>query len=163
MRDQSAAAVAGALPAPAARLEPDAIGVAQDTLIGLASTGPSVSIGLTLAALAAVHTALSSGALEAGYPPLEARLAGLGEPVAAAAGAVRTGLVDGHQGSMAAECGQGLIQPTRAHRAGGQSLRAEPGAELVAVTGLLGAGEQHGGFEGTLDRRSTGRNGRPGE
>jgi len=39
--------------APTARLEPDAINVAQDTLIGLASTGPSVSIGFALAALAA--------------------------------------------------------------------------------------------------------------
>jgi len=47
-------------PAPAARLEPDAIGVAQDTVIGMASAAPAVSIGLTLAALAAV-TAYGSG------------------------------------------------------------------------------------------------------
>jgi len=39
--------------APASRLEPDAINVAQDTLIGLATTGPAVSIGFALAALAA--------------------------------------------------------------------------------------------------------------
>ncbi|HLX47887.1 MAG TPA: APC family permease [Streptosporangiaceae bacterium] len=38
---------------PSPRLEPNAISVAQDTLIGMASTGPSVSVGLTLAALAA--------------------------------------------------------------------------------------------------------------
>jgi amino acid transporter len=38
---------------PAARLEPDAIGVAQDTVIGMASAAPTVSVGLTLAALAA--------------------------------------------------------------------------------------------------------------
>ncbi len=40
-------------PPPAARLEPDAIGVAQDTVIGMASAAPTVSVGLTLAALAA--------------------------------------------------------------------------------------------------------------
>jgi hypothetical protein len=32
-----------------ARLEPDAIGVAQDTVIGMASAAPTVSVGLTLA------------------------------------------------------------------------------------------------------------------
>src|ERR1700719_1594789 len=46
--------------APAARLEPDAIGVAQDTVIGMASSAPAASIGLTLAALAAA-TAYGSG------------------------------------------------------------------------------------------------------
>jgi amino acid transporter len=45
--DGSAAATA-----PPARLEPDAIGVAQDTVIGMASSAPAVSVGLTLAALA---------------------------------------------------------------------------------------------------------------
>src|SRR5450432_1110365 len=50
----SLTAVTGAAPAPAARLEPDAIGVAQDTVIGMATSGPAVSVGLTLAALAAV-------------------------------------------------------------------------------------------------------------
>jgi amino acid transporter len=58
MRDQSAAAVARV--APATRLEPDAIGAAQDTVIGMANAAPAVSVGLTLAALAAV-TAYGSG------------------------------------------------------------------------------------------------------
>jgi len=39
-------------PSPAG-LEPDAIGVAQDTVIGMANVGPTVSVGFTLAALAA--------------------------------------------------------------------------------------------------------------
>ena len=45
----------GAAQAPAipARLEPNAIGVAQDTIIGLANVGPALTVGLTLAALAA--------------------------------------------------------------------------------------------------------------
>src|SRR6266487_602322 len=47
------AAVSGLAPVPLARLEPDAIGVAQDTVIGMATSGPAVSVGLTLAALAA--------------------------------------------------------------------------------------------------------------
>jgi amino acid transporter len=48
-----------AIPRPAqvsaipARLEPDAIGVAQDTIIGLASSAPAATIAVTLAALAA--------------------------------------------------------------------------------------------------------------
>ncbi len=46
--------------APAPRLEPDAIGVAQDTVIGMASSAPGVSVGLTLAALAAA-TAYAGG------------------------------------------------------------------------------------------------------
>jgi len=54
------AAVTGAPAVPAARLEPDAIGVAQDTVIGMASSAPGVSVGLTLAALAAA-TAYGSG------------------------------------------------------------------------------------------------------
>jgi len=58
MTDQSA--VAGTATAPAARLEPDAIGVAQDTVIGMASSAPAASVGLTLAALAAA-TAYGSG------------------------------------------------------------------------------------------------------
>jgi amino acid transporter len=37
----------------AACLEPDAIGAAQDTVIGMANAAPTVSVGLTLAALAA--------------------------------------------------------------------------------------------------------------
>ncbi|HEX3492626.1 MAG TPA: APC family permease [Streptosporangiaceae bacterium] len=60
MTDKSVAAVAGVGPAPEARLEPDAIGVAQDTVIGMASSAPAASIGLTLAALAAA-TAYASG------------------------------------------------------------------------------------------------------
>ncbi|HUY45889.1 MAG TPA: APC family permease [Streptosporangiaceae bacterium] len=58
MTDQSA--VAETVSAPAARLEPDAIGVAQDTVIGMASSAPAASVGLTLAALAAA-TAYGSG------------------------------------------------------------------------------------------------------
>jgi amino acid transporter len=54
------AAVAGVTPPPAARLEPDAIGVAQDTIIGMASSAPAASIGLTMAFLAA-GTAYGSG------------------------------------------------------------------------------------------------------
>ena len=42
----------GDVPIPA-KLEPDAIGVAQDTVIGLANVGPALSVGLILAALAA--------------------------------------------------------------------------------------------------------------
>jgi amino acid transporter len=58
MTDQPAAAAAALAPRPA--LEPDAIGVAQDTVIGMASAAPAVSVGLTLAALAAA-TAYGSG------------------------------------------------------------------------------------------------------
>ena len=47
-------------PVPAGKLEPNAIGVAQDTVIGMASSAPAASIGLTLAALAAA-TAYGSG------------------------------------------------------------------------------------------------------
>ncbi len=46
--------------APAARLEPDAIGVAQDTVIGMASSAPAASVALTLGALA-VAAAYGSG------------------------------------------------------------------------------------------------------
>ena len=48
--------------APAPRLEQDAIGVAQDTIIGMASAAPAVSVGLTLAPLVAA-TAYGSGAV----------------------------------------------------------------------------------------------------
>jgi amino acid transporter len=54
MTDSPVTTPTGAHHATAARLEPDAIGVAQDTVIGLASAAPSVSVGLTLATLAAV-------------------------------------------------------------------------------------------------------------
>jgi amino acid transporter len=60
MTEQSPAAVAQAVPAPAARLEPDAIGVAQDTVIGMASSAPAASVGLTLAAVVAA-TSYGSG------------------------------------------------------------------------------------------------------
>src|SRR5438046_6966379 len=53
MTDHSAATVAGITPAPGARLEPDAIGAAQDTVIGMASSAPAATVGLSLAALAA--------------------------------------------------------------------------------------------------------------
>jgi hypothetical protein len=42
------------------QLEPNAIGVAEDTIIGMASSAPAASVGLTLAALAAA-TAYGSG------------------------------------------------------------------------------------------------------
>ncbi len=50
---EHSAAVVGTAPSPATRLEPNAIGVAQDTVIGMASSAPAASVGLTLAALAA--------------------------------------------------------------------------------------------------------------
>jgi amino acid transporter len=59
MADQSAT-LAGATTAPKPRLEPDAIGVAQDTVIGMASSAPAATIGLSLAALAG-YTAYGSG------------------------------------------------------------------------------------------------------
>jgi amino acid transporter len=54
----------GAVPARAieARLEPDAIGVAQDTVIGMASSAPAGTMAATLAALA-VASAYGSGAI----------------------------------------------------------------------------------------------------
>src|ERR1017187_6835964 len=60
MTDQYAAAVAETAPAPRVRLEPNAIGVAQDTVIGMASSAPAATVGLSLAALAAA-TAYGSG------------------------------------------------------------------------------------------------------
>jgi hypothetical protein len=36
-----------------AQLEPEAIGAAQDTVIGMANSAPTVSVGLTVATLAA--------------------------------------------------------------------------------------------------------------
>jgi amino acid transporter len=59
MTDQPSTAEGTGL-APAARLEPNAIGVAQDTVIGMASSAPAATIGLSLAALAAA-TAYGSG------------------------------------------------------------------------------------------------------
>ena len=60
MADQTAMTLPGTGPAHAARLEPDAIGVAQDTVIGMASSAPAASVGLTLAAVAAA-TAYGTG------------------------------------------------------------------------------------------------------
>jgi amino acid transporter len=60
MTDHYAATVKGSAPAPATRLEPDAIGAAQDTVIGMASSAPAATVGLTFAALAAV-TAYGAG------------------------------------------------------------------------------------------------------
>jgi hypothetical protein len=45
--------VAGITPAPGAKLEPDAIGAAQDTIIGMASSAPAATVGLTFASLTA--------------------------------------------------------------------------------------------------------------
>src|SRR5437660_12404974 len=59
MAEQVAASSTGA-PPPLARLEPDAIGVAQDTVIGMASSAPAATVGLVLAGLAAT-TAYGSG------------------------------------------------------------------------------------------------------
>ncbi|MGH3198999.1 MAG: APC family permease [Streptosporangiaceae bacterium] len=60
MTDHSAAAVAGITPAPGAKLEPDAIGAAQDTIIGMASSAPAATVGLSLFLLASA-TAYGSG------------------------------------------------------------------------------------------------------
>ncbi len=56
MTDQPLTTVAGPVQVSAipARLEPDAIGVAQDTIIGLASSAPAATMAATLATLAAV-------------------------------------------------------------------------------------------------------------
>jgi amino acid transporter len=48
MSEQMAASMAGSVPSPPARLEPDAIGVAQDTVIGMASSAPAATVGLSL-------------------------------------------------------------------------------------------------------------------
>src|SRR5712671_2161767 len=60
MTDHSAATVAGTTPPPGTGLEPDAIGAAQDTIIGMASSAPAATVGLSLAALV-VATAYGSG------------------------------------------------------------------------------------------------------
>src|SRR3984957_18810295 len=52
MTEPSATALPGTAPAPPARLEPDAIGVAQDTIIGMAASAPAAVVAITLAALA---------------------------------------------------------------------------------------------------------------
>ncbi len=60
MAEQIAPPGVEGVPVPVTRLEPDAIGVAQDTVIGMASSAPAASVGLTLALLAAA-TAYGSG------------------------------------------------------------------------------------------------------
>ena len=60
MTDRSGADASAAGPGAEARLEPDAIGTAQDTVIGMATSAPAVSVGLILAALA-LTTAYASG------------------------------------------------------------------------------------------------------
>ncbi|HUN38249.1 MAG TPA: APC family permease [Trebonia sp.] len=62
MTDRPATAVPGPrkVPPSPAHLEPDAIGALQDTVLGIANTGPAVSVGLSLAALAAA-AAYASG------------------------------------------------------------------------------------------------------
>jgi amino acid transporter len=56
MVHQSPAVVTVTAPPAAGRLEPDAIGVAQDTVIGMASAAPAVCVALTLAPIAAATT-----------------------------------------------------------------------------------------------------------
>jgi amino acid transporter len=53
MTEPSATALPGTAPAPPARLEPNAIGVAQDTIIGMATSAPAAVVAITLASLAA--------------------------------------------------------------------------------------------------------------
>src|ERR1700728_1465211 len=52
MTEPSRTALPGTAPAPRSRLEPDAIGVAQDTVIGMAASAPAAVVGITLASLA---------------------------------------------------------------------------------------------------------------
>ncbi len=51
--ERSAAALTGLTPAPSAKLEPDAIGTVQDTIIGMASSAPAATMAVTMAGLAA--------------------------------------------------------------------------------------------------------------
>jgi amino acid transporter len=60
MTDHRADTAAGTTPAVGTKLEPDAIGTAQDTIIGMASSAPAATVGLSLAALV-VATAYGSG------------------------------------------------------------------------------------------------------
>ncbi len=53
MTEPSATALPETSPAPPARLEPNAIGVAQDTIIGMATSAPAAVVAITLASLAA--------------------------------------------------------------------------------------------------------------
>src|SRR5580693_2242643 len=60
MADRTVTAIPIAGQVPAARLEPDAIGAAQDTIIGMGNSAPTVALGLVLASLAA-SSAYGSG------------------------------------------------------------------------------------------------------
>jgi len=60
MADRTVTAIPIAGQTPAARLEPDAIGAAQDTIIGMGNSAPTVALGLVLAYLAAT-SAYGSG------------------------------------------------------------------------------------------------------
>jgi amino acid transporter len=53
MPEPSATALPGTTATPSGRLEPNAIGVTQDTVIGMASSAPAAVVALTLAGLAA--------------------------------------------------------------------------------------------------------------
>src|SRR6185312_4953424 len=57
---ETSAGVADRARGPVTGLEPNAIGVVQDTVIGMASSAPAATVGLTLASLAAT-TAYGSG------------------------------------------------------------------------------------------------------
>jgi amino acid transporter len=61
MTEPSANAVAETVSPPHSELEPDAIGVAQDTIVGMATSAPAAVVAISLAALAA--TAAYSGGL----------------------------------------------------------------------------------------------------
>jgi len=52
---------------PESKLEPNAIGVAQDTVIGMSTAAPAASAGLILASLAAA-TAYASGQPSSSWP-----------------------------------------------------------------------------------------------
>jgi len=52
MTDRTITVAPGGTQVPAARLEPDAIGAAQDTIIGMGNSAPTVAIGLSIALLA---------------------------------------------------------------------------------------------------------------
>lgn len=60
MTDQPTTALTSGSTSVAARLEPDAIGVAQDTVIGMASSAPAATVGLSLVLLVTA-TAYGSG------------------------------------------------------------------------------------------------------
>jgi amino acid transporter len=62
MTESSATRLPGTAPAPPAKLEPDAIGVVQDTIIGMSGSAPAAVVAITLAALAAT-SAYGGGAV----------------------------------------------------------------------------------------------------